>query len=436
MTSTARLPAETQIEPPFGPPPREDSAGRPGLIRCLGERLVAAQRPLRILEAIRWDEGIERAFFAAGCHALPRVDRDYYRARPLPFDPAEKRRELQELQGDVGRRLGPDDPAGGLLLGRCRQYLDVVALLEARGTATFGAVSERLFGNSRQCPAGAARLIDLAGNLAGLVSGLEQDPSLAREAATMDAVEAAGVLAARLRDYFREAASVEVRLAPALASEAAAGTGYLKLRAGARFGPRDLRLLEVHEGWVHLGTTLNGLAQPVCSFLSRATPAATLTQEGLAVLVEVLAFASHPDRLRRLAQRVQAVALAEAGADFVEVYRHFVAAGSAPGESYRLAARVFRGSLPTGAGPFTKDLAYSRGLVELGGFLRQAIQGGQARHIPLLFCGKVGLEEVPLLAALADEGLIEPPAHLPPPFADLRGLCAWLCCAGWLGASR
>src|SRR5262249_1396561 len=152
---------------------------------------------------------------------------------------------------------------------------------------------------------------------------------------------------------------------------------YLKLRATARFSPRDLRLLEVHEGWVHLGTTLNGTAQPVCSFLSRATPAAALTQEGLAVLVEVLTFASHPARLRRLVQRVQAIALAEAGADFVQVYRHFVEAGCHAGDSYQLAARVFRGSLPHGAGPFTKDLAYSRGLLEVGNFLRQVIQQGQ-----------------------------------------------------------
>jgi hypothetical protein len=129
------------------------------------------------------------------------------------------------------------------------------------------------------------------------------------------------------------------------------------------------------------------------------------------------------------------VALAEAGADFLEVYRHFVSAGSTPGESYQLAARVFRGSLPRGGGPFTKDLAYSRGLVELAAFLRQTIGQGQARRIPLLFCGKVSLAEMPALAQLADEGLLVGPRHLPPPFADLRGLCAWLCCAGWLGVA-
>jgi uncharacterized protein (TIGR02421 family) len=437
MTSTASLPIEHSPAFPSlssAPARPEERTGRPETIRRLGERLVSAQRPLRLLEAIRWDEDVERAFFASGCRYLPRVDLAYYRARPLPFDLAAKRRELHELERDVERRLGPDDAAGQLLLGRCRQYLGVVDLLEARGTSAFAGISARLFGSSGQCPAGAARLIDLARGLAGLVAGLEGDPVLGRELATFDAAAAADELSARLRDYFGQTAGVHVRLVSSLASEAAAGTDYLKLRATARFSERDLRLLEVHEGWVHLGTTLNGMAQPVCSFLARPTPAATLTQEGLAVLVEVLAFASHPDRLRRLAQRVEAVALAEAGADFLEVYRHFVAAGCAPSESYRLAARVFRGSLPSGAGPFTKDLAYSRGLVEVAGYLRQAIATGQARRIPLLLCGKVGVDEVPLLARLADEGLLAAPRHLPPPFADLRGLCAWLCCAGWLGA--
>jgi uncharacterized protein (TIGR02421 family) len=438
MTSTVTLPTQLPLGSPSllpGTTAGHEASGRPTTIRQLGERLVAAQRPLRLLDAIRWDDDVERAFFAADCGALPPVNHDYYRARPLPFDLASKRRELHELEKDVERRLGRDDPAGQLLLGRCRQYQGVVDLLEARGTPAFAAISGRLFGHSGQCPAGAARLIDLAHGLAGLVQGLEQDPVLGRELATFDATAAAHELSARLSDYFGASQAAHVRLVAGLASEASAGTDYLKLRAGARFSERDLRLLEVHEGWVHLGTALNGTAQPVCSFLARATPAATLTQEGLAVLVEVLAFASHPDRLRRLAQRVQAVALVEAGADFVDVFRHFVAAGCAPSESYRLAARVFRGSLPSGAGPFTKDLAYSRGLVEMVGYLRRAIQAGQARRIPLLFCGKVGVDEVPLLSRLADEGLLAAPRHLPPPFADLRGLCAWLCCAGWLGTN-
>src|SRR4051812_11598831 len=99
MTSTTTLSLEPDLEPPScppGPAPEDESCSRSDLIRHLGDRLITAQRPLRILEAIRWDESIERAFFAAGCRTLPVVDRDYYHGRPLPFDPAQKRRELLE----------------------------------------------------------------------------------------------------------------------------------------------------------------------------------------------------------------------------------------------------------------------------------------------------------------------------------------------------
>src|SRR5262249_29687750 len=139
---------------------------------------------------------------------------------------------------------------------------------------------------------------------------------------------------------------------------AAAGGNYIKIRGSARFTPQDVRVLEVHEGWVHLGTTLNGLCQPVCTFLSKGPPSSTVTQEGLAVLTEMAAGASFPARVKRLTDRVRAIALAEDGADFLEVYRFFEEQGYEYRDSYKQAARIFRGSLPTGCGPFTKDLSY------------------------------------------------------------------------------
>src|SRR5438477_13109940 len=67
-------------------------------IRRLSDRLVAAQRPFRILDAIKWDDEIENAFFAGGCRQQPPVSHDYYSRRPLPFDPDTKRRELLDLE--------------------------------------------------------------------------------------------------------------------------------------------------------------------------------------------------------------------------------------------------------------------------------------------------------------------------------------------------
>src|SRR5207302_5751496 len=134
---------------------------------------------------------------------------------------------------------------------------------------------------------------------------------LAPEEESINAPQAVDLLSTRLSDYFGDRALVRVQIADGLTADAAAGCDYLKIRGDARFTPREVRLLEVHEGWVHLGTTLNGQLQPVCTFLSKGPPCSTMTQEGLAVLTEILAFASHPGRVRRLTNRIEGVALAE-----------------------------------------------------------------------------------------------------------------------------
>ena len=79
-----------------------------------------------------------------------------------------------------------------------------------------------------------------------------------------------------------------------IVADAAAGADYIKIRSDAMFNSRDVRALEVHEGLVHVGTTLNGLNQPICTFLAKGPPSSTVTQEGLAILMEVIAFASLP----------------------------------------------------------------------------------------------------------------------------------------------
>ena len=209
---------------------------------------------------------------------------------------------------------------------------------------------------------------------------------------------------------------MRVRLSDGIVADAAAGCDYIKIRHDARFTLREVRLLEVHEGWVHLGTTLNGLKQSICTFLSKGPPSSTITQEGLAVLTELLAFASQRSRVRRLANRVAAVALAEDGATFLDVFRFFLHEGCTPKESYQQTTRVFRGSLPEGCGPFTKDLCYSKGFLLIYRFVCSAVVPDRTPCVPLLFCGKTNLADVPALAQLVEEGLIERPRYVPPPF--------------------
>jgi hypothetical protein len=135
--------------------------------------------------------------------------------------------------------------------------------------------------------------------------------------------------------------------------------------------------------------------------------------------------------VRRLTNRIEAVALAEAGANFLEVYRFFLQEGYDARESYQHTMRVFRGSLPEGCGPFTKDLCYCKGFVLVFNFMRLAVSRGLVRRVLLLFCGKTHLGDMKTLAQLVDEGLVAPPRYLPPPFADLHALSAWMCFANF-----
>jgi uncharacterized protein (TIGR02421 family) len=403
------------------------------LVRGLSDRLVEAQRPIRILDAIKWDEDVECAFFDKGCRELPPVTRDYYLRRPLPFDPEQKLHEFHLIERDIRRRLGEFNAPGQIMARMCEEYRQVVHLLTHRGSRAFAEISERLYGSaSDSFHAGDPNLADLGHMLSDILDNLSHHTIFGPEEPVLDARQTVDELSERLGRYFGDGAPVRVQLSDGIVADAAAGSDYLKIRGEARFTAREVRLLEVHEGWVHLGTTLNGQSQPVCTFLSKGPPSSTMTQEGLAVITEIIAFASHPGRVRRLTNRIEGVAMAEAGANFLEVYRYFLQEGYDPRESYQHTMRIFRGSLPEGCGPFTKDLCYSKGFVLIYNYIRLAVSRGLVRRVPLLFCGKTNLADIKTLAQLVDEGLVAPPRFLPPQFADLHALSAWMCYANFL----
>lgn len=404
-------------------------------IRELSDRLVEAQRPIRILDAIKWDAGVELAFFARGGRDEPPVDAGWYRARPLAFDPELKRRELAELALDVERRLGPADPVGAILLRMCSEYATVVRMLEARGTPEFSALSVALYGSANDAlHAGDPTLAELGALMSEALANLAAGGFASDEEKNITGEEAVAILQERLDAAFPDPEH-RVRVLPSdgIVADAAAGARHLKIRRDARFSEREIRALEIHEGWVHLGTTLNGLSQPVCTFLSKGPPSSTVTQEGLAILLEILSFSSHPARLRKLTNRIRSVHMAEEGASFLDVFRFLGGEGLGEREAYANAVRVFRGSVPTG-GPFTKDLSYSKGFVLIYNTLRLAVRRGLLDRIPLLFCGKTNLGDLRTLAGLVEAGLVRPPQYLPPQIRDLGTLAAWLCYANFLGS--
>ena len=135
------------------------------------------------------------------------------------------------------------------------------------------------------------------------------------------------------------------------------------------------------------------------------------------MLTEFLAGVAFPERVRRLKQRVVGIQMAEDGADFCQVFRFFCDFEADMREAYQQTARVFRGSAPAGCGPFTKDLCYVTGLADILIWLKDLCPRDREVQIPLLFCGKVALVDVPILADLNRCGWLEAPATCPHHFS-------------------
>lgn len=398
-------------------------------IKELSEEFIAIQRPIRILDSIKWDDSIKQEFFKNKCKELPKIQPDYYEQKGISYNIMDKYAEFEDLELKVINKLGKFSSLTQILQRMCREYKLVLSLIRNRGKPDFYKYAKTLYGSAKDVfYANGPSMVNLADILEKTIPALTQQLVAEADSTVFNAEEARQILNNRLVNYFQSGEIVLkdlVSVSDQVVADASAGAEIIKLRSDATFTQRDIDILEVHEGWVHLGTTFNGMCQPVCTFLSKGPPSATTTQEGLAVIMEIFAFKSHPLRLERLANRIIGINMAEDGANFLEVFNYFISRGSNEEESYQLTSRIFRGSLPT-LGPFTKDLAYTRGFVLIYNFIRLAIKHGALADIPLLFLGKTMLEDLPLFKDLLQENIIIPPRFLPPQFKDLAPLSSWM----------
>ena len=399
------------------------------VIHELSERVVVAQKPIRILDALKWDHETFESFFRHRCKKLPLINAEYYqRKNPLQFDAQDKIEEFHQIERDIRRRLGQYSGVGSIMQRMCREYISVVEMLLARGGSRFTEISQELYGSSRDAfHVGAPTLLDLAESVTTTLANIRNQVETSADEDKFTSEETVAMLGEKFREYFHEAEHVpRVMLGDGILADAAAGADRLRIQKDRLFSEREIRLLEIHEGWVHLGTTLNGMLQPVCTFLGKGPPSSTITQEGLAIITEVFTFSSWPGRVKRLTNRIVAVNMAEEGANFLDVYHFYRDQGLDETDSYNCAARVFRGSTPDG-GPFTKDLCYSKGFVLIYNYVRLAVQRGLVSNIPLLFAGKTTLEDLHIISDLTEEGIVVPPRYMPPQFRDIAALSAWMC---------
>ena len=180
----------------------------------------------------------------------------------------------------------------------------------------------------------------------------------------------------------------EVKASTSLLSDSSAGRRVLKLNTQKNFSEHQLKIFLVHEGWAHLGTSLNGQEQPLHHWLASWAPRTTFLQEGLAVLVELITGAMTLERWNRIKIRHLCCRMAERGSSLKEVY-HFLRHQEMDDlDAFKLALRVFRGVDPRGGQAFTKEYLYLHGLIHLLNHL-------SFYNLPLssVFAGKMSFEE-------------------------------------------
>lgn len=243
-------------------------------VKTLSDRLIELQKPIRILDAIKWPAAVKAQFMSDPGAELPRIDKPYYDSISLGFEPAVLADRFGELKKQVRRSLGRADGLGSILCSTIDQYLRVIELLKTRGTPAFGVHSSALYGSASDRLRGDRKSLRQLGEKLCEIFSLPAADHLGRPYERhIPAAKAVEILQARLGSYFQPG-DVRVILSDGIVSDAAAGGDYIKINQDVEFTDIDLQVLEVHEGWVHVGTTLNGRKQPWASWLSVGSPPA------------------------------------------------------------------------------------------------------------------------------------------------------------------
>lgn len=387
-------------------------------------KLYRASQTVRILTTIGWPQRHREEFLANKAEKLPEIDYP-------PFDTGETLAHLDEA-----RALIHDDSAADAWLGRIADTLERSSrMLAACGTPEFFEHAATLYGT----PTAVLRdekstSLELANRFNEAFERISHVDVGVPSPDCYDADYVAEKMQAAVRKMFADTGP-EVHVVDELSANALAGPKRIRIRRGASFTDKDVHQLIQHEAYVHVATSMNGIAQTDLKILAASHPGTTKTQEGLAVFAEFITGSIDIDRFRRLADRVVAIQMAIDGADFIEVYRYFLERCDGAGEqAFENARRVFRGGVVTGGAPFTKDIVYLDGLLRVHNFLRTIVTTGRSDCLQLLFCGKLDIEAIPVLCELAAAGLCKAPRYLPPWADDRRFLLSYLTYSSYLNS--
>jgi uncharacterized protein (TIGR02421 family) len=360
---------------------------------------------VRILDAIAWNRSVEERFFSKNATELPVVEYDQ------DHDGLEDRIAL--LQSTL-TKIDGDEPVAVWARANIQSMIDACRLVLAMGTTEFYRLSRDIYGGARTRFRGTSlRNIDLANHLRERLTAHGWDEKRTSEEVMLSDQQLAVELREKLQrnDPYMK---VEIVIDEHVTAKVIAGMTRVRIRKGAEFRLWEAEGLWHHEVLTHALTAHNGALQKEVPFLRAGGPRTTRTQEGLAVFSELFNHTLAAPRMDRLAQRVVLVEMAEAGADFLDLYRHLLHEGSEARDAYLDAQRVCRGGKVEGGAPFTKDASYLAGLLDVQAFLSAVVREGFRDEIELLVAGRIDLDDMHALVLLRRSGILERPRFVPP----------------------
>lgn len=397
-----------------------DAAEARLLDRCtaLDARLVAAIRRIRLLQVVSWPASAQQHFinnWQRGFRSLPDV-------RYAVPDLSDEREELIAIHAEAET----GHPVGDYLRRSAESWRIATELLQSVGTAAVTGHSIRLYGRpGDRLPGSELTNLDAAHHFIGLAGELDQEILTSEADYCIPAETLQAELQAQL-DAFFHSHKIDVEIDPDLIAKAAAGPTRIRLRSATCFTEYDRHQLVEHEAFVHSLTGLNGGEQPHLKSLRRSSPRVTATQEGLAVFAELMSGSIDIERMKRISLRIVAIDKALSGADFIEVFDHFLEAGQTESDSFSSTQRVFRGVPVQGGAAFTKDNVYLHGLLTVHTFFRWTLKQRRLNLSRALFAGKMALHDVIALEPYFDSGYIAQPLYLPPWVQRANGLAGML----------
>jgi uncharacterized protein (TIGR02421 family) len=389
-------------------------------LRELDSTVVQGCKDIKVLSALNWHPSIGHTFieqWERGNKILPQVSYSQTRHPSPDFF------ELSKILKSSSLPL--DHPALLFLMRTLESYQTAAEMVGAIGTNRFTELSIQLYGSPTESTIYGMSHLEAAKLFLQQTDAFQASGHLADESLC--------ILPAIVQEELQERANskfiahpIRVDIDDNLASKAAAGAKRVRIRGHSCFSKAELVQLSEHEIFVHSLTAINGREQPVLKSLGLNAPRTTRTQEGLAIFAELITRSMDLLRLRRIAARVVAVAMAIQGADFIEVFQYFLSQGQSTKEAYQSSYRVFRGGDVRGGIAFTKDATYLAGFAEVHTFLRKSIQERKLDYPTYLFAGRLTLADVIELGSCFEDGSLGNPIYLPDWMLDRPALNASL----------